>query len=199
MKKILLSFFLIIPSIVVLGTSWEITNDGFLFSPSTITITLGDDVVFSLSSEHNAVEVSQSTWNNNGSTPLAGGFSVNFGGGPVSSSQLGVGTHYYVCSPHASGGMKGVIIVEVATDISTIKNRVGISIFPNPTKDIITIKGNSDLIGLQYRIFDQLGRLVLENTLHSELTPVDISKLHSGVYFVEIIGVKRKGLKLIKI
>jgi hypothetical protein len=55
--------------------------------------------------------VSQATWNANGTTPLPGGFSVPFGGGMVLPSQLGIGTHYYVCQAHVSFGMKGKIIV----------------------------------------------------------------------------------------
>ncbi len=112
MKNFLLSLLLVLPGISGFCTTWIVTNSGFTFSPSTITINPGDDVNFNLDVIHDAVEVSQSTWNANGNTPLAGGFQLSFGGGLVPSSKLGVGTHYYVCSPHASSGMKGTIIVQ---------------------------------------------------------------------------------------
>lgn len=89
-----------------------VTFSGLSFSPALITITEGDTVVFVLSAIHNAVEVSQSTWNANGTTPLGGGFSVPFGGGEVVPS--GVGTHYYICTNHAASSMKGRIIVDPA-------------------------------------------------------------------------------------
>jgi plastocyanin len=55
-----------------------ILNSGFSFSPSTLTINLGDTVKFVLASIHNAREVSQTTWNANGTTSN-GGFETPFG------------------------------------------------------------------------------------------------------------------------
>lgn len=97
------------------ATIYTIVDNGFAFNPATITILVGDTVVFSLGPMHNAVEVTQTTWNNNGNTPN-GGFSTPFGGGTVVFPNTG--TYYYVCSPHAAMGMKGIINV-VLTTIST--------------------------------------------------------------------------------
>lgn len=92
------------------GTTHTIVSSGFSFSPSNLTINLGDTVVFSLASIHNAVEVSQATWNSNGTTPLPGGFALPLGGGTVVLTSTG--THWYVCQPHALSGMKGRITVD---------------------------------------------------------------------------------------
>ncbi|MCB2204575.1 T9SS type A sorting domain-containing protein [bacterium] len=100
----------------VLATTHTVVNSGFSFSPSSLTINVGDTVVFNLGSAHNVVEVSQATWNANGNTPLSGGFTLPFGGGTLIFSTAG--TEYYVCSPHASSGMKGTINV-VQTTVST--------------------------------------------------------------------------------
>ncbi|MAT39452.1 MAG: hypothetical protein CL946_07590 [Ectothiorhodospiraceae bacterium] len=98
------------------ATTHIITNSGFTFSPDDITINVGDTVTWNIGGAHNVVEVSQATWNSNGNTPLSGGFSHGFGGGTTVFSTAG--THWYVCSPHASSGMKGKITV-VQTTIST--------------------------------------------------------------------------------
>ena len=90
--------------------SQTITNQGMNFSPDTITINLGDTITFSLGNSHNAVEVSQSTFLSNG-TSSNGGFSINFGQTGTFIPQFEQ-SYYYVCQPHASSGMKGVIIVE---------------------------------------------------------------------------------------
>jgi len=198
MKKIYLSLLLFFAAATGFSTTWIITNSGFSFSPATITITIGDDVDFNLGPEHNAVEVSQSTWNANGNTALAGGFQTPFGGGSVLTSQLGVGTHYYVCSPHASMGMKGVIIVQSTTDIAKNQLQPKLLVYPNPSNSIITIKGSNNIIGFQYFITDQTGRQVFKDILSDEANPIDISQLNPGIYLIQIVGQRRQSVKLIK-
>ena len=84
-----------------------ITNSGFTFSPSTLTVNVGDTVNFVLENIHNARQVDQSTWDANGNTSN-GGFDTPDGGGMVVLNQ--VGTVYYVCKYHASLGMKGTML-----------------------------------------------------------------------------------------
>jgi plastocyanin len=92
-------------------SSYTITTAGMTFSPDTIICDVGDTINFILGSYHNAVEVSYSTWISNGSTPLPGGFNFGYGSTgyyvPDDSN-----TFYYVCQPHVSSGMKGVIIAD---------------------------------------------------------------------------------------
>ena len=111
-NKILLTLLLIKLNLIGFSTVWPVFNIGNTFSSATITINFGDTVNFLISGSHDAREVSLMTWNANGNTALFGGFQTNFGGGMVYPTQLGVGSHYYVCTPHASMGMKGIIIVQ---------------------------------------------------------------------------------------
>ena len=79
--------------------------------PAALTIAVGDTVEFQLGGSHNAVEISEETYNSEGTTPLSGGFMVGFGEtAQVTFDQAG--THYYVCTPHATFGMFGTITVE---------------------------------------------------------------------------------------
>ena len=138
MKKLLYLSMLVLLSEVGLSATVQITNSGFTFSPDNVNINVGDTIIFQLGSIHNAVEVSASTWNANGNTPLPG-FSVPFGGGQVVG--LTAGTHYYVCSPHASGGMKGRIIVNNSTGINDhVTDPASFRIFPNPTSGKFTVE-----------------------------------------------------------
>ena len=57
----LLFFLLFTMGIASFGKTWIITNSGFTFSPSTLTITVGDSVNFNINSIHIVQEVSQST------------------------------------------------------------------------------------------------------------------------------------------
>ncbi len=198
MKSLFFSLLLFFPGAVVYCTTWTITNSGFSFSPATITITLGDDVNFDLDNIHNAVEVSQTTWAANGNSPLSGGFQTPFGGGQVNASQLGIGTHYYVCSPHASGGMKGTIIVQTATGIADNPKQMIISVYPNPSHSLMTVKTNNTLTDSRFFITDQSGRKVSSGRLEDETTLVNISHLATGVYFLQVVGQRGHLVKVIK-
>ena len=78
------------------------------FFPDTLTVFVGDTVTFIMGPSHNAVEVTDTTWINNGTTSN-GGFNISYG-------QTGTfiplidQTYYYVCQPHVTYGMKAVII-----------------------------------------------------------------------------------------
>ena len=104
----------------------NIVNVGNTFSPDTLTVTVGTPVSFNIGSSHNAVEVDQATWLANGTTSN-GGFNIPFGGGTF--TPTAAQTYYYVCVPHATLGMKGVIVATAApapspctTDCLKIKN-----------------------------------------------------------------------------
>jgi len=179
-------------------TTWTITNSDFTFSPDTIIIVYGDDVDFSLASIHSVVEVSEATWDANGNSPLASGFSLPLGGGTVSMDLLTVGTHWYVCNPHASLGMKGVIIVEEATGITESPPEVHISFYPNPAFDYITIRSGEDMVGSPYSFTDLTGKLILSGELTDQTVTVDISTFESGIYLIQLGDQRRRTFKMIK-
>jgi plastocyanin len=104
MKKFTLFLFFTSLAIAGYSTTHTVVNSNFTFSPATLTIQSGDSVRFTLANIHTVVEVSQNTWNNNDNTPLSGGFQLPNGGGLVLPAKLTVGTHWYVCGPHASAG-----------------------------------------------------------------------------------------------
>lgn len=189
---------LVLSSAIGFSNSWTITNSGNSFSPGSITIAIGDDVTFNLETIHNAVEVSQATWNANGNTPLDGGFQVGFGGGQVTPQQLETGTHYYVCAPHALSGMKGTIIVQNVTRIEEALLAPGLSVYPNPTFGSLSVEAADWGVGAQYYITDLGGRKIAGGELDNELTSIDISYLAKGTYLIGIIGQKRRPIKLVK-
>ena len=91
-----------------------ITTSGLNFVPDTLNIYTGDSVNFILSTSHNAVEVDSLTYSINGSNPLIGGFNVGFGADTTIIFNT-IKTYYYVCQPHVSLGMKGIIVVSNPT------------------------------------------------------------------------------------
>lgn len=202
MKKILLCFLLLIISTnLSYSKQYTITNSGFSFSPSTLTINVGDTVNFTLSSIHNAREVDQATWNANDNTSN-GGFNTSDGGGMVIFNQAG--TVYYVCEYHASMGMKGIINVSSVTGISTANNSLPNSYilmqnFPNPFNPTTIIR-----YALPYesrvslKIYDLVGKQIseplnkIQNAGFHNIT-FQSANLASGVYFYRIDAVAADG------
>jgi plastocyanin len=196
--KILLLLLAVSTGMTGFSTVWTITNSGDAFSPNSITITFGDTVSFVLAGEHDAREVSLETWNANGITPLPGGFQTSFGGGLVLPDQLEVGTHYYVCTPHAIIGMKGVIIVESATGISDNTMQPHISVFPNPATEFITIETDENMAGSTFVVTDMAGKLQLTGELIDKTTTVDLSQLNKGVYLFQTGILRKQTIKIVK-
>lgn len=186
------------------STTWTIVNSGFAFSPATLTIQQGDNVNFVLESIHDAVEVSQSVWNANGNSPEIG-FSVVFGGGSVSAAELTPGTHYYVCSPHASSGMKGRIIVQPISGLRENEAVNDIQLYPNPVVNELNVR--FDLSGsylLEVKLFDLQGKLA--NVLFAKnqvagpfLQTFDLAgKAAPGMYLVKMtLGEKSTFRKIV--
>ena len=62
-----------------------------------------------------------------------------------------------------------------------------VKIFPNPTKDIISIKGEKN-INQSFSIFDQMGREVFKGKLTGTDSEVNFSMLSKGIYTLKIEG-----------
>ena len=85
-----------------------------------------------------------------------------------------------------------------------------VTIFPNPTQDVLNIK-TSLFENVTYTLYDAQGKLVMQNILSAEQTPIQVSQLAPGSYSLELIfenenngplslakGSKRKIFKLVK-
>jgi plastocyanin len=177
---------------------WTITNSSTTFSPNSITINLGDTVIFSLENVHNVLEVSQQTWEALGTTPLSDGFSCGFGGGTVLPAKLGIGTHYYVCTSHISADMRGQIIVQAATGIEDNQIQANYKVFPNPAIDQVDIKAISNQIKSNYSINDISGKQIINGKLTDNITSVDIRELPKGLYIIVIGDRSKQCIKLVK-
>ncbi|MCK0179801.1 M43 family zinc metalloprotease [Flavobacteriaceae bacterium S0862] len=85
------------------------------------------------------------------------------------------------------------------TRISTITLKMndyftnnGVSIYPNPTEDVINIKlTNGNDLPDSYKIYNMLGQLVKEKQINnSSQLKVDASSLSNGIYFIKVIKEK---------
>ena len=87
-----------------------ITTWAHTFQPDILTCSLGDTVYFDLGGSHNAIEVSEESYNANDPIPIGNGFEFGYGANSFF-VPLEAKTYYYVCVPHLPE-MKAKIIVE---------------------------------------------------------------------------------------
>jgi plastocyanin len=170
----------------IFAGQYVVTNIGTTFSPANITINPGDTVVFSLALIHNAVEVSQSTYNANGSTSN-GGFSLPLGGGSVVFATSGI--FYYVCVPHASMGMKGTITVLGGAGINHVSaTPSSVKCYPNPFINGFNISLPADIYAGKIEIIDMAGRTLFERIILPGIESewIETTALKPGTYFLKM-------------
>jgi plastocyanin len=196
MKKLILIAVFASISVFAFSNKVTIVSSGFAFSPANVSINFGDTIVFVLAGIHDAVEVSEATWLANGNSPITG-FSVPFGGGQVTG--LTTGVHYYVCEPHAAGGMKGKITVNAESGINDIYTGTSFSAYPNPTSGVFSLKfesqGNVPAGRIaSVDIMDLLGNRVLNVPAYDPAMPgeIDLSAMPEGIYFVRVTNEDNK-------
>ena len=56
-----------------------------------------------------------------------------------------------------------------------------VTIFPNPTQDVLNIK-TSSFENVTYTLYDAQGKLVMQDILSAEQTPIQVSQLAPGSY-----------------
>lgn len=190
MKRILL---LALLSTMLNGFSRTIiiTNWGAHFTPADTTAEIGDTIKFNLGNTHNVLEVDKATWEADEQTALPGGFSLPMGGGTLLTKGLSKGIHYYVCTPHASLGMKGIITLTGPAGINEDLIMPPVSIFPNPAVHEISVKTPVRLIGSVYTVTDVNGKEITTGKLDGAEININITHLTPGIYFFQT-GLRRE-------
>lgn len=192
MKKIYSILLFSILAISMKATSYTVTISGFAYSPATLTVSVGDVVTISASGTHPLAEVSQTTWNANGTATVSTGFgnkSSDYTFTITSATNI-----YYVCTNHVSMGMKGMITVStvgVKEQNDLISN---ISMFPNPAKDKFSVKFNSTESGnVTAKLYSVCGQevesLVANKEFGAGVTTLNFdlqNNIPAGIYFVQL-------------
>lgn len=200
MKKIYSVLFLAILSLAMKATSYTVTISGLSYSPATLTVTIGDVVTINASGNHPLAEVSQTTWIANGTSTLSTGF-----GNKTSAYTFTVLTAtdiYYVCTAHASSGMKGKIVITTTGINEQDINSANVTVFPNPAKDKFSIKYNAGDNNVTVKLFSICGQeidsLVFKKETISGVCTINVdlqNKIPAGVYFLQLTSNSKKVTK----
>jgi plastocyanin len=181
MKTIFTVLFAIAHAISCYGqTNHDLLASDFLFSPDTLYIQPGDTVNVTISGYHSATEIDSIDWVNN-TDNHNGGFDIGFGSNSTIDWFVlnNIGTHYYICEPHAAMGMKGVIIVDNAQNIQNHFDPNNFSISQSSDGQINLSYSDAN----QIDIFDMTGKLVYTGSLELSSGNQNIAcNLSKGAY-----------------
>lgn len=74
---------------------------------------------------------------------------------------------------------------EDISGVNEIYNSVGVEIYPNPTKDKISISTKSSLKNARINIYSVSGKLIKTGIINNQ-NEIDVSNLQNGAYFTKI-------------
>jgi ligand-binding sensor domain-containing protein len=77
-------------------------------------------------------------------------------------------------------------IGEIPTSNFDIEIQNRIQVFPNPTSDKVTFEIPIELIGSEFKIFNNVGVLLQNGTIRSENQIIDLKNMADGIYFISI-------------
>jgi ligand-binding sensor domain-containing protein len=97
------------------------------------------------------------------------------------------------------GTLDGVsVYTPLAINLSENEKRNTVLIFPNPVADVVKIKVENELVGLNYNITNDIGRVVLNGQIKFLENEISIDALVPGIYVFEVFGKGEKRYKIIK-
>lgn len=90
-------------------------------------------------------------------------------------------------------------LIQSTLDIDNYVSAVKVTLYPNPTKDFITLDFSSKLKGInKLYLYDTDGKLLINSSLKNQSTTINLSEFSVGLYFLKIY-LDDKSLQTIKI
>jgi plastocyanin len=203
LNKVFFSIFMIaLVAVPLWATQHTITVQNFSFSPSNLTVAVGDTVTWHcVSGSHNVHETSSPTVFTSGAVRAAvWDYTFVF--------NVPAATYHYQCDPHAPG-MSGNIIVEAPSGIDN-RNLPTASLFelrhnyPNPFNPTTSLPYELKTEGLvRLNVFNVLGEKVAELVNERQAAGLHVvnfnaSALPSGIYIYQLTsGGRTQAAKMI--
>jgi len=107
----------------------------------------------------------------------------------------------FCSSDHITPTLRPTLVVCVSegstAGINSTTKSETLNCYPNPTSDELSVSIPKSFIGQNYKLTDELGRVVLEGTFSNEITLLHLATLSSGVYSI-IVPSLSKSIRVLK-
>lgn len=169
--------------------TFDVTASGMTFSPSSLTIEIGDSVHWTNASGTHNVNGTTGTFASNPES-----FGNALGTGWVFKHKFTIaGTYSYRCDQHFSGGMTGTITVVDPTASLPVISEISssMSVYPIPATKELTVQIDLyDQLSDDARIiiYDVAGKEVLKQPILSEKTKLNTSNLNGTMFILSIVN-----------
>ena len=177
--------------------------NGYLFIPSSIALIEEMNINIDITDVSSAFNVEVAVYSGSCGNLICTGFKDTAATGVGASENLSVivdaTTQYWinVGSNSASDETEGAFKIALSSGsgvilgVDKIEDNLDVSLYPNPTSDIINIRYNNAIDAI--RIYNLLGQEVKNVTLNKSRTQIDMSNFNSGMYIVEVYSGSSKG------
>jgi len=181
MKTKLLAFiFLVATSAIMAQTTHNLDWFTGIGTDVDLTISQGDTVIWTWTNPNHTVESASGS-----AEDFDSGFLMETGS-TFSHTFTVVGSNPYFCGIHGAASMSGTITVETL-GVEEFNANDTFTILPNPSSSEMNITLPSSIETSTVRVFDLLGKRVLEKELTSQQkVTIDVSKWNSGIYIVRV-------------
>ncbi|MEI8113428.1 MAG: plastocyanin/azurin family copper-binding protein [Bacteroidia bacterium] len=175
-------------------TSHAVAVTSYKYTPANLTITQGDEVVWTNTQGFHNVDGKTSVYPSNPESfgnSLGSGWSYKF-------TFNTPGTYSYQCDPHVGLGMVGTIVVspKTVTSIQTLADLSGnIQLYPNPASESVQLKLPANYPEINsLKVYSMTGSLIDQKLMlgNNGSLQYDVSHFKKGMYFLEITAGNRK-------
>ena len=121
-------------------------------------------------------------------------------GGAVSYT---VGQVAYTSSSGSNGsvsaGVQQAFTITATTGVDETNFNLDVSVYPNPTTDLLVLSINELTEDYSYQVIDLAGKRLTNGQLRNNQTQLDFSSYASGSYYVNIITNQNKQIKTFQV
>ncbi|MCF6185277.1 MAG: T9SS type A sorting domain-containing protein, partial [Bacteroidales bacterium] len=96
---------------------------------------------------------------------------------------------------HVTDGIGRTLTDTIQVNVACLVNSIrttnienGITVYPNPADNEITIKFTKNIENVKIKIFNSLGQIVYSSNTKNDFEKIDISKFTSGIYLISILN-----------